>query len=86
MKTVSRFLVIHDYQHGGVGILVNAHSSKCLRRAVGADQPGTGNSVIEPEDVEDHPLFVYTGSTLQTYDLDHPSGLLRTLLEMVKAR
>ena len=76
-----RYLVIHDYQHGGLGILVEAESSVALRQAVRADEPASGNTVIEPEDVESHPLFQYKGGSLQQINLSRPTGLLKTLIE-----
>ena len=69
------YVAIHDYQHGGVGMLVKADDPGELKQALGCSWD------VITEKIEEHPFYKYAqekGDTI--YDLDEPKGLLFDML------
>lgn len=63
---MNKYLVIHDYQSGGVGFYVLADS---IEQVIEHFAPPY-NQVIE-KDIEEHPLVKFMGDKISCYDIDN---------------
>ncbi len=74
-----RFLVLVDYTHGGFGYIVYAKRKCDLEEMLKVKSPCRGITIID-ENIDEHPLVQYLGEKIKVYDLDNPSGLLKSCI------
>ncbi len=68
-------IAIHDYQHGGVGMLVNCTGKESLAKSL-----GPGWEIIS-ESVENHPFYEFAMERgYEIYELSNPTGLLAKVI------
>lgn len=70
-------IAIHDYQHGGVGMLVKCSDIKELECSLGPTWE------VISDDVEAHPFYAFAlESHYEIYDFSNPTGLLSSAMKI----
>lgn len=68
-------IAIHDYQHGGVGMIIECEDIDALQKALGRSWE------ILSEQIEEHPLYHYALARQGgPYDFSRPDGVLADIL------